>query len=506
MLGKAISQAGEQAWNANNQLQKERQAAQDQMVVAKNLMEQQRQLEQFTIQHDESFAQFDGPIEERINVYNDGAKNITKSLVDSIPAGSARDKFSLESAQLETQYAVRQMKVADHNRYVLAHKTTVTELDKTANEIAAFGDNLSLSFEDKKSLIEQKLALADKLITGPHLTAEDSANLAKAKPEMMAKAFAATALLKNPAELVQMLDSGAFGKELDPSVKNSLKDEALKALPAFKEKAELMAALGDGKTFSGVLSKIASGDESGAAVELANLPDSKAVRAFRAQLYKTKINEPSNPYEEGRLNDRFEQLEYDKKTKTAKANALDMIEYMVDLSETRTSGGIDQKSFNSKLKQVVTPFLAEVGDQKPALANVHATGWQSVKRFFGMDKVDPKGKTPEAVEVYNDFATILGEQPKITSETVTSSLRQALGNYARKNNPELAFMAEIPDGFMRPNGVPEKVGVGSEKKADVTEKSEPLVRVRNPKTGKTKDVLASQAAKLIAAGAEQVNG
>lgn len=492
-----------EAFSAVTQAQKARQAAQDQMVSAQASSELLRQTTAMTIAHNEEFRDSDLPIEKQQEVYESRLKEINQGIFGGISSEGARYRYDLDARDFFGRASAQQLKTADHNRYVRAHKITVSELDKNANDIAAIGNSADLDFATKQAMIQNISLVTDKLVVGKHLSAEDSAALAKAKPEMLAKAYAATAILKNPAEVVQMIDSGVFGKELDPTVAASIKDEAVKALPAFKEKAELMAALGDGKTFAGVLQKIATGDEAGAAVELANLPNTKAVQVFRAQLYKSKINEPSDPYQEARLLDRFLQLEYNAQTKTAKANALDMIEYMTDLSETRTAGGIDQKSFNAKLAQVVTPFLAKIGDDKPALSNVHATGWDSVKRFFGMDPTDPKGKTAEAVETYNDFATILGQQPKITSETVTASLRQALGNYARRKNPELAFMTELPDATMRPNGVPEKVGVGSEKKADQKVDDEAVLLTRE---GVTKLFPKSKEKALLANQWKRVNG
>lgn len=485
-------------------LSKRRQEAQDQMLAAKTSLEQQRQMEEMTIKHNEQYANSDVPIEQQQAEYDKKAKEIQTNLMGTLASPGARYRFELTGSEYAGNAAIKQLRTADRNRAILAHKTTVTELDKTSMDIADLGSNTALTFEEKKAQIEEKLKLADQLIVGPHLTPEDSANLAKAKPEMMAKAYAATAMLTNPAEVIQMIDSGVFGKELSPVVASQLKEEALKALPAFKERAELMAALGDGKTFSGVLQKISAGDSKAAAIELANMPDSTQKRVFQQQLYRTKLNVENDPYQQARLQDRFLQLEVDSKTKTAKANALDIIEYMTDVSQTATNGGINKKTFDSLLATAVVPFLAKIGDEQPALANEHATGWRSVKRFFGLDEADPTGKTPQAVEVYNDFATILSQQPKISSETVTSSLQQALGNYARKTNPELAFLTEMPDAAMRPNGVPDKVGVGSQRKADISEKSEPLVTVRNPATGKTKAVPESQVAKLIAAGAERV--
>lgn len=497
MIGTSLANSATKAFSAVNTLQKERQRVQDNVVTAKAQMDLQRAVEQSTLQHDEEYADFTGPLEERVKVYEEKLRGGYNTILESLPEGAARDDFSLKGQDYVNRAVVRQMGTADRNRALIAHKTTVDSLDLMASDIAQLGANPGVPFSDKQNAIMEKLSLANNLFVGGHLTTEDKITLRKATPEMAAKAYASTALLKNPAEVIQMIDSGVFGKNLDPGVASKIKEEAVAALPAFKEKAELMAALSDGKTFSGILQKIATGDSSGAAIELANLPDSKAVRVFREQLYKTKLNEQNDPLQEGRLHDRFLQLEVDNKTKTAKANALDIVEYMTDLSKTATEGGINKRTFNTLLSNAVVPFLAKIGDDKPVLANVHATGWQAVNRFFGRDPADPTGKTKEAVEVYNDFATILGEQPKITSETTTAALRQALGNYARKINPELAFMVELPDATMRPNGAPQKVGVGSEKKADQRIDDEAVLLTREGVTklfpkSKEKALLANQ--------------
>src|SRR5690606_26215207 len=111
---------------------------------------------------------------------------------------------------------------------------------------------LNLPFESKVTSIMDRKRILEDLTNKSYLSSETRAQLKLALPEQMARAYVSTAIIKNPAEAIQALESGVFGK-IDPKVYNELKTQALNAIPSFNKRAQVLQTLEQVDTLGSVL-------------------------------------------------------------------------------------------------------------------------------------------------------------------------------------------------------------------------------------------------------------
>jgi hypothetical protein len=487
--------------------QKEKEAAKDQAVAAKGEMDLQRQLEETTTKHDEAYSNFSGPLEERVKVYEDSAKQNYNDIFNSMPEGPARDKFSIAGQSLVNQSVINQTRTADRNRMVLATRTVNEQMNQNAFDLAGIAEQ-NRSFESKVQDIQTRKGIMEKLTDAQYLAPETRSQLKLALPEQMMKAYVSTAILNNPAEALQAIKSGIFG-EVDPLVKKELEGQAQTAMTTFAKKAQVLSTMNDLGTLSDVFGKMAKGERGAAVVTLDAIPDPKVKGKLQQAIYQEDINSPSNPEAEAIINDKVLALEINSKTKTATEDAAALTETMMAitdsyLSNMETKDGISEKKYKQYLSEVLVPYISKIREQKPdTFISAHSGMWQAIQqRFKGFNNLE--ARTPEAITTFNRALEILKQQPQVTSETITSSMRQALWEQAKQKHPEYAFLVEPPDSVMNANGTMKEITPGGSKaKADVSVKDEAVLMTRE---GKTMLFPKSQMAALIKNQWKKVNG
>jgi hypothetical protein len=414
----AASRAAEKAFYTTVDQSKKKEAAKDEAASAKSQMDLQRQLEDTTVKHDEAYSNFSGPLEERVKVYEDQAKQNYNDIFNSMPEGAARDKFSIAGQSLVTQSVINQTRTADRNRMVLATRTVNEQMNQNAFDLAGIAEQ-NRSFESKIQDIQTRKGIMEKLTDAQYLAPETRSQLKLALPEQMMKAYVSTAILNNPAEALQAIKSGIFG-EVDPLVKKELEGQAQTAMTTFAKKAQVLSTMNNLGTLADVFGKMAKGERGAAVIALDAVPDPKVKGKLQQAIYQEDINSPSNPEAEAIINDKVLALEIDSKTKTATEDAVALTEAMMAitdsyLSNMETKDGISDKKYKQYLSEVLVPYISKIREQKPdTFISAHSGMWQAIKqRFKGFNNLE--ARTPEAITTFNRSLEILKQQPQVTA-------------------------------------------------------------------------------------------
>lgn len=468
------------------QIYQEREKAKNDTLVAKSQIDFMRELEDETLAHEEEFATFKGDPSERQKVYEDRVRTLFNTRLESMPTNESKVRFEREGYQMVGKALMRETERASAQQSLVAREDTLTGLNGLATQAAKMGASTKIPLATKLQQLDNYNTLASNLInaSAKNLTQEDRIKLEKSYPEMILKGFASSAVMENPHELVQAIDSGKFDA-LDPQEKADLRTNAIKQIGNLEERGKVNALFTDFEANSAIFDKFAKGDPS-AMVDLQNIPDTQQRKIMTEMLLGDTANSVDSFEAQFDLMNKMKSLEINSKGNKSKANMESLINFMGDVAQYSRDGQITPKTAQMYMKKLAVPLYEKIKNPGNSFFNSLVSAWDGIVSFVGGG--DSKESKKRAVSIYEDFNTVLAKQPEVNSSTVASSLQQALQMDAVRKNPRLAAVNGNITDILSTAGKIDSVGVPGTGtvKPDASVSKDDMVTIKSPKGVKRK--------------------
>lgn len=429
--GQILGNAAADTANTLAKVVKEQQQIKDDAMSAKASADYERKSFEILTRHQQERANFTGTLEERNKILEDELRPAYEEMLNSLPAGEVRNRFSKEGYQTMSRRLMQgyQSGYQDQQNYLV--KSAQEIVDQNAMQAFNLGTNkANLDFGSQVVHLQEIAATGKANIQKMSgLTSESRIQLEKAAEEAPVRGFIEGALPLYPDKVLELLDSGQLDKVIDAKDKVKYREEAVKSFETLKQRIDLERAATNAKALPAIYEKYRNGDPS-YIVDLNNM-ESPVAEKFRTRVFGSPIDTVMDATVRGKLEDQLEALHINADEKTAKVNYDQTLRFMTDVIDARIAGHITDKQESAYLMKAVPVFIDKV--EKKAWGS-YQNNWGAVKQTM------KKYGTADQIKVMDRFTDILEEQTKsgtqVNAQVIQASLTQALGEYHKKKYPK----------------------------------------------------------------------
>lgn len=456
MIGQSVARAAGQLEDAAFKMAVTRQRTMDESLANKVVTEARIKADAIAAQADVDFANWDGSPEDRAAQERIRYEEAFSSLLEPVKSPGARRILESEFSNMTGTYTINAAKKGRINQSVLAAKNTLESVNLLSADAANVARNRSLSPTQQFMAIQGLLQQGESAYQSGFeaYSVEDRLKLVQQIPESISKSFLSNLISYNPEDVKGFIESGQFDKVLSEPERKKYLDDAVAAIPKFREKMELDRLYNAVSSDLGLFEAFANDDPN--LMQMLEESESPFAEELRDLNLKGAVDPEDKDTAILDLQARIDGMtDFTEKGKpiSKKARLEDLATFMKDVVSYRKRGLITDSMMTNYRTKVAGPMYQAILNEGKPSANAGALGSALNVTTLGMAgkmanwwfAKNAKLDDPRARAIIQKAYLSAYDPQKIQTEADAKDLaRQVLLSYAETVSPAIGMLDAAP--------------------------------------------------------------